>query len=331
MQGRAKSRDFTIVIPTIRQESITPFLKAWEKEFKGKKVIVVEDNPEKSFELPSWITHYSWKEIDRELGKNSWVIARRSATIRSFGYLKAWKEKSNYILTLDDDCLPEKKYQSGGFLEQIYLNLNKKWPNDAWWNTLREDIYPRGFPYSLRKEQNTYIHHGLWSNIPDLDGLTQKKFPSLRSKPFKKVEKVPYGQYFPMSGMNLAFRREMIPAMNFLLMGEDNKGNAWPYDRFDDIWAGIFVKKICDHLGLAISSGGPSILHSRASNVDVNIQKEKSGIPVNEWLWKEVEKISLTGSTVGECYLQIAKGLSKKGGYWKELAKAMTIWADFFD
>lgn len=322
-----KPQDFTIVIPTIRQESITTFLSDWETEFKGNNIIVVEDSPRKSFQLPDWVEHYSWEEIDRELGKDAWIISRHTAAVRTFGLLKAWRGKSKYILTLDDDCLPEKKYNSG-FLNEIYSCLNKQWESDYWWNTLGNQIYPRGFPYEFRdKKQTTMVHHGLWSNIPDLDGITQKKYPKLRTKPFKKVEKVPFGKYFPMCSMNLAFRREILPAMYFLLMGEDKNGNKWPYDRFDDIWAGIFVKKICDHLGYAISSGGPSIRHSRASNVEVNIQKERMGIPVNEILWKEIKNIPLVSNTVDGCYVELATGLANKGGYWKKLAQAMKTWA----
>jgi len=324
-----KSGDFSIVIPTIRQESITPFLKAWECEFKGNNVIVVEDNPEKSFELPKWVTHYSWREIDQDLGRDSWIIARRSAAIRSYGYYKAWQAGSKYILTLDDDCLPEKTYKNG-FVKTMLENLKMEWPNDTWWNTSRGNFYPRGFPYKVRNNLKTVVHHGLWSNIPDLDGITQKKMPNLRTKPFTQTEKVPYGQYFPMSGMNLAFRNEIVPAMHFMLMGQDKLGEKWPYNRFDDIWAGIFVKKICDHLELAISSGGPSVKHIRASNVDVNIKKERSGIPVNESLWKEVENILLKADSVSKCYLELAKGIDKKGGYWTKLARAMNIWTSLF-
>jgi hypothetical protein len=321
----------TVVVPTIREQSINSFLTAWEKEFSGLEIIVVEDNPQKSFKLPQWIQHYSWEDIESELGKNSWIIPRRSAAVRSYGFIKAWQKGSTYILTLDDDCLPEKNYKNG-FMKDILTSLKKEWESDYWWNTLENQIYPRGYPYELRnKKQPTMVHHGLWSNIPDLDGITQKKYPELRTKPFKKVEKVPHGKYFPMCSMNLAFRREILPAMYFLLMGKDKNENKWPYDRFDDIWAGIFIKKICDHLGYAITSGAPSVKHSRASNTDVNIEKEKTGIPVNEWLWREVEDIRLTSNTIEGCYLEIAKELGKKGGYWNKLSTAMEIWISLLD
>ncbi len=323
---KLKKHDFSIVIPTIRYESIIIFLKEWEKEFSGAHVIVIEDNPEKSFNLPSWVEHFSWKEIDEDLGRKSRIISRRNAAIRCFGFIKAWQKKSKYILTLDDDCLPEKNYSNGGFLAQIHTALNSSYENDFWWNTMKGKIYPRGYPYNIRNLQKTVIHHGLWSNIPDLDGMTQKKLPNYRLKPFRGVMKVPHGQYFAMCSMNLVFKREILPAMFFPMMGQDANGKKWPYDRFDDIWAGILVKKVCDNMGLAISSGAPSVHHAKASNVEVNISKEKSGIPVNEWLWKEIESIKLSDSTIEENYFEIAQALSKKDGYLKTLGENMQIW-----
>jgi Reversibly glycosylated polypeptide len=122
----------------------------------------------------------------------------------------------------------------------------------------------------------------------------------------------------------------MIPALYFLLMGKDHRQIAWPYDRFGDIWAGVFVKKVADHLGLAISSGGPSIFHSRASNPEVNLQKETPGYPVNEVLWRKVEAIGLSAKTVAGCYEEIAENLDMDGDYWTELRSAMKVWAALF-
>jgi hypothetical protein len=131
--------------------------------------------------------------------------------------------------------------------------------------------------------------------------------------------------------MNLAFRPAMIPALYFLLMGKDREGNAWPYDRFGDIWAGVFAKKVADHLGFTISSGAPSILHSRASNPEANLVKETPGYPVNEVLWRRVDAIRLCADTVVGCYEQIAESLDLQGDYWATLKSAMRVWASLFD
>jgi reversibly glycosylated polypeptide/UDP-arabinopyranose mutase len=101
------------------------------------------------------------------------------------------------------------------------------------------------------------LSHGLWYGIPDLDAPTQLVSPSLKLTSVE-TRVMPRGTYFPMCGMNLAFTPALAPAMYFLLMGE-----GWPYDRFDDIWAGVLVKKVCDHLGLAVASGEPVVEHRR--------------------------------------------------------------------
>lgn len=323
---------WTIVIPTIREVNIGQFLDAWKNEFTGQRVIVVEDNPEPTFKLGGWVEHYSWKDIDKELGKNSWIIPRRSDTVRSYGYYKAWQGSSPYVLTLDDDCLPEPDGYNPGFLNHMKTNLERNWEHDKWWNTLGTNgVRPRGFPYDIRDSQmKTMIHHGLWSNIPDLDSKTQKTMMDYRTSSAKRVRKVPTGKHFPMCGMNLAFRREIVPAMYFLLMGKDLNENPWPYDRFGDIWAGLFAKKICDHLGFSVSSGAPSVHHSKASNVEVNGVKEKPALPVNERLWKKVDEVNLKEDSVSGCYREFAEKLDMNDAYWKKLKKAMNIWTSLF-
>src|SRR5258708_23587068 len=159
------------------------------------------------------------------------------------------------------------------------------------------------------------IHHGLWSNVPDFDARTQLMMPDFRLKPATTVQRVPQRRFFQMCGMNLAFRPAMIPALYFLLMGRHRDGSQLPYDRFGDIWAGVFAKKVADHLGFAVSSGAPSILHSRASNPEMNLQKETPGYPVTEVRWQQVEAVRLSAATVTGCYEQIADQLGLQGEY----------------
>lgn len=66
----------------------------------------MEDNPERSFALPSDVRHVSWKEIDADLGKDAWIVPRRTDAVRNYGFLLAAREKPDMIVTLDDDCYP---------------------------------------------------------------------------------------------------------------------------------------------------------------------------------------------------------------------------------
>ena len=108
-----------IVVPTIRESNIASY-HAWEVEFSEHIVIVVEDNPERTFQISgNNVKHFCWRDIDRALGRDSWIIPARTDCVRSFGYLKAYEEGVDMILTLDDDCYP----QDAGFLAQHYKKL----------------------------------------------------------------------------------------------------------------------------------------------------------------------------------------------------------------
>lgn len=322
----SKALKCTVVVPTIREHSIREFLAAWETPFDSVHLIIIEDNPTCTFDLTDFpqVTHYAWDHIDRDLGANSWIIPRRTDCIRSYGFWKAYQDHPDMVITLDDDCVP---LNDGlDFISTHWEALQNGGREEAWQVT-GEGVVTRGVPYFKRQRVwPCVLNHGLWNQVPDFDAptqLTQSRFPQT----FTAVNQtIPVGRYFPMCGMNLAFRPELIPALYFLLMGQ-----GYQYDRFGDIWCGIFLKKICDHLGYAITSGDPLVIHKRASNVWANLRKEASGLEVNEDVWQAVDGASLTGVSFLECYQQIAQGLSLGGPYWVALREAMLIWTRLFD
>jgi len=311
-----------IVVPTIRENLIKEFLSAWEKEFSEHTVIVVEDNPEKSFDINyNNVLHFSWKEIDEEMQDKSRIIPRRTDCVRSYGYYKAYQLGADVIITLDDDCFPD----SDNFVQKHLERLNFGEEN-IWENSL-ENIIPRGVPYFNQTRRNVaYLNHGLWNGVPDYDATTQ--LASERNKIIHewKNKTIPKGKYFPMCGMNIAFKRELTPAMYFLLMGKN-----YEFDRFGDIWCGVISKKICDRLNFAVNSGEPAILHKRASNVWANLKKETPGMPINEDFWSVIDSIDLQGKNVKECYNEIIEGITFEGEYWVKLKEAMKIWLELFD
>jgi len=327
----------TVVMPTIREDCARRFLTEWAEDLAGARVIVIEDNPEPSFTLPGRIEHYAWRDIDRELGSQAWIIPRRMSAVRSYGFLKALQGGAGIIWTLDDDCYPEEAHR-GGYLAAVEQALSGQAPPDAWWNTIDgTGLYPRGYPYGIREASRpVMLHHGLWSEVPDLDGITQLANPRFRLPPASGNQYVPSGALFPMCVMNLAWRAELTPAMYMLLMGQDAHGTRWGFDRFDDIWAGLFAKRICDHLGYAVSSGAPGVRHSRASDPAVNARLEAPGMAAHEKLWPVIARVPLTAATVAGCYREMAAAIRDWGaapdtgreGYWGRLSFAMALWAD---
>jgi reversibly glycosylated polypeptide / UDP-arabinopyranose mutase len=337
----------TIVIASNREESMHRWLDAWRENLKDHRVILVEDNASKTFSLNtagySNFEHYAWDDIDRDLDGDSWVIPRRTSAIKSYGFLKA---KGDITWTLDDDCFPEPEFDWCTYTRSIEAIMAYGYSDHEWTNTLPSHycppMFPRGYPYEIRKVKPVTVWHGVWSNIPDLDGVTALKYPEFRTEPVTGLRVMPYGKMFPMCGMNLAFKPEMLPVMYFMLQGHEIDSfsgsglKKLPFDRFDDIWAGLFVKKTLDRMGWLAVSGGPSIVHTKESDPQMRVEKEAPGIEIHEKLWKHVEETSLKGCTsAADCYTRLGNSLEIFGSlnpehkyYWYKLARAMRTWTE---
>jgi len=319
-----------LVVPTIRNLS---FLTAWGTEFAACHLIVVEDHEKKSIPTPASgflsVRHYTWSDIRSDFGRNEWIFPRQNAGIRSYGFWKAYQAGADVIITLDDDCYPAEK----DFVEKHCVNLRARAPSD-WFATFPHPDYmfTRGFPYAPRNKYRVAISHGLWSNKVDMDAKTQLAIGNVNVSSYPPLRQfVPFGYFFPMSSMNLAFVREVVPLMYFLLMGSSPEGLPWGFDRFDDIWAGLFAKKILDHLGLSVVNGSPFVEHRKASDPHKNLIKEKRGLAVNETLWKAVDAVRLAKTTPAACYRELAeKIVFPAGPYFQKLRKAMVLWSKLF-
>lgn len=350
MEQNKKKKDIFVVVPTIRETSIRRFLEEWRDEFRknGVHVIVVEDNPHPSFGIRKEdydfdVEHYTWEDIDKDLGKSSWIIPRRTSAIKSYGFWKAYQEGADAVVSLDDDCYPPSRYGkrigsqfSYDLVEEHTKNLFSRSMEEPAWVASIAKVRPRGLPYEHTKRiispDSVVLSHGLWANIPDFDARTQialgEDVPHVREYFVDQV--IPMNTFFPMCGMNFAWKRELGPAMYFMLMGKDKNEKHWGYDRFDDIWAGIFLKKIIDVLGYRSVSGHPVVWHDRASDPRVNLEKERTGMKVNEDLWSAVDSLRLKASDVAGLYKEIADKMEMGGEYMKALKKAMRTWADLF-
>lgn len=319
-----------LVIPTIRS---LDFLRQWQGRLNSCHLIVVEDHKEKQIETPKEafrsVKHFSWGDIRRDFGNNEWIFSRQNAGIRSYGFWKAYSLGADIIITLDDDCYPVDK----DFVEQHIANLSCGAP-EKWINTYphRDFLFTRGIPYRIRDKYPVVVSHGLWTNKIDLDAKTQLKIGDINMPSYPSmIQFIPKNVYFPMCSMNLAFRRELTALMYFPLMGFDPDGKPWGYDRFDDIWAGIFAKKICDHLGLAVVNGSPFVEHRKASDPHKNLVKEKAGLATNETLWTLVDAVVLTKKTPAACYRELAQKIRfPRERYFEKLREAMIVWANLF-
>lgn len=315
-----------LVVPTNREDRVKEFISKWHPQNFWDIFIVVEDNATPSFILNDVEHHVSWAEIDDDLGEKSWIISRQDSAIRSYGFLLAARFGADYIFTLDDDCYPQESVSTPEFINQ-HISALCDTPK---WAMLLPGMRTRGTPYrNVGRLHDVVLNVGLWENNPDWDSIQSLSFDS---NDFKipetcKVSRIlPTAQFHPISGMNLVFKRCVLPLCYFPLMGKTS-----PFSRFDDIWFGVICKKICDHLGLYISTGPPFITHIRASDPFENLQREAPGIAFNEHFWELIDNLSISGSTPTQCMVEVGNALSQTGEmphqeYLIQLGDAIKEW-----
>ena len=229
------------------------------------------------------------------------------------------------IFTLDDDCYPSRDDLVGGHLRNLH-------ETPAWESTV-PGLRVRGLPYrNFGGPLPVDVSVGLWVGHPDIDAVQSlangaRVAGSLLSDVRSRV--MPSEQYFPMSGMNLAVRREAACLMYFPPMGHDS-----PYGRFDDIWCGLIVQRVCRHLRRSIVCGRPVVEHMRASDPFANLIKEAPGIDANEQMWERVDAVEFHGATPLDCMRELGSGLRASAdgdGYLERWGRAILAWCELFE
>lgn len=270
-----------VVVPTIRPESFERFKDAWRDLFLKHSVDLLSvwdgDNPH--LERESYYAddpYFGWS-VEDIMGGDANLIYNKNDGCRNLGfwYVAKFLPDVKYIITLDDDVLPV-----GDTIQDHIDALNMRVPV-SWITT--GDKYTRGFPYCVREEAEVVLSHGVWNGVKDWDAPTQLVMGNPDMNFYKGS--IPKGVYYPMCGMNIAFKRKLLPYMYYAPMGY-----RVGMDRFADIWCGIESKRVIDKNGWAVVTGYASVQHDRASNVFKNLQKEAKGLELNETYWKGEEK-----------------------------------------
>ncbi len=273
------------------------------------------------------------------------LIPEKCHAETSFGFLKAYEDRAEIVLEVDDDV-----HFSENFLQEHLNNLFSDKgvtvrAHGNWYNTienlhlnLNHRIFPRGHPYDpqcrtenyvwIEKGGNSVLNMGLWSGHPDLDALTILYYGGLNGK--CRIESKDYERekivldkrtYFAICSMNTSFLSKIIPAYYQLYM------NFMGIDRFDDIWSGVFLKRITDQTGDRICLGKPLVLHlKRSRNIFKDLRKEINGLDMNEHLWKISEEAELSAKTYADCYLELAEHLKKSLRKWFKDPTSIKFW-----
>jgi reversibly glycosylated polypeptide/UDP-arabinopyranose mutase len=260
-------RNIAVVTPSHRSELTTKFLSAWQELFDKHDVEFILVNDEG---VTPHIEHNGMTiEMEHPL------VSNKCAGVRQLGfqYIAHNLPDVEYIITLDTDVEPI------GDPIHDHIKALKKIVPISWMSTASD--YMRGFPYGVREEARVMLSHGVWEGNYDWDAPSQLTKGHTTVEFFKGA--MPKGIFFPICGMNLAFRREALPYIYFAPVGQ-YKGA----ERFDDIWMGLEVVKDFARLGWACVSGYAKVEHTRASNVFTSLEKEAVGIRKNEEYWQGI-------------------------------------------
>ncbi|VVB77127.1 Uncharacterised protein [uncultured archaeon] len=110
--------------------------------------------------------------------------------------------------------------------------------------------------------------------------------------------------------MNLAFRRDIIPAFYQFPMDD----NPYGIGRYDDIWSGLVAKKCIDHIRGRIVNGFPLCEHNKwPRSTFGDLLLEAPGYESNEEFSRDLDDIEVSGSGFGDLARRIADELSFRG------------------
>lgn len=278
-----------VVVPTVagREETFAGFMEAWQPHFDSHEALFIKvldgENPT--------VNDIKARKV---MGEYEECLSNFNGGIRNLGFAFVAKyfKDVDVIITLDDDTRPV------GDTIQDHLDILEKRVPISWMSTASE--YMRGFPYGLRQEAEVMLSHGVWDNVADWDAPTQLVMGN-RPVTFPKMP-IPKGVLYPMCGMNIAFKRQMLPHMYqapFWL--EHGLG------RVDDIICGVTSKRVIDENGWAAVTGYARVFHERASNVYKNLKLEAASI---------------------ELFEQMAAG-DESHPYFEMYRKKLAIWQEF--
>ena len=244
------------------------------------------------------------------------VVPAASHAETSFGLLYMWANPQfEYGVFIDDDTLP---HDGTDFFGTHVQNLafegeirsvasDEQWVNVLYQAADDHGLYPRGYPYSAMDETvetdtvgieqgEVVASQGLWTNVPDLDAVRILMDGDLEGQAQTRTTATDFGEdfvaargnYLTVCSMNLAFRREVIPAFYQLPMDD----NEWDVGRFDDIWSGVFLKRACDVLDKRIYNGDPLCEHNKAARSTFDdLHNEVAGLELNEHVWRDRKSV----------------------------------------
>lgn len=236
---------FAVVVPWHKEDQIRQFLEAW-----------------RLVDIPSWLLL-----IHDEHHEGCAITKNR-------GIKQALDSRAEIICVLDSDCYPEGPFW---FMEDfVREHIRALEPQPV--RLFQKVTTPasRGTPFQTDSiVMPVAASMGFWSGVPDFDAPSQLVYG--QDCTLKYDTSSIHGRYFPLCGMNLAFRSSEFPWCQFINV-----------PRFDDIWMGFLWQRKAYSEGKCFNLNGPKIRHVRQSNVFRNLIEEAPNIERNETLWRTI-------------------------------------------
>jgi len=196
------------------------------------------------------------------------------ATTKNMAILEAKSRNAAGVVILDDDCF--RPFHISGPKDFIELHIAALQVQPVEMFHQVTEPASRGTPYFDRTvDMPVAASMGFWTGIGDYDAPSQLVHGAKKTMAFK-TDPI-FGKYFPLCGMNLAFKLDWIPWCWFI-----------DVPRFDDIWQGFLWQKEAYRKGFCFNLNGPAVVHSRQSNVWANLRDETINLERNETLWKKI-------------------------------------------
>jgi hypothetical protein len=253
------------------------------------------------------------------------IIPYNSDNRRNVGFLAAMEHGAEIIISVDDDNFASADDFVGGHcIVGRVMTCRTAQSRNGWYNIGRllatdppRRIYPRGFPYSKREGDSedfttttarVVLNSGLWLNDPDVDAVSRLNERISVRQCFPGTILLGKNAWSPINAQNTAVHRDALPCYYYVCMAADL--GLLQLDRFGDIWAGYFIRKVIDHLGDAVSVGAPAVVHNRTPHdLLADLKNEIWGMILTEELVEMLGGIELTGSSYEDSYLELASRL----------------------
>ncbi len=278
-----------------------PVSKKFEKRIKKYRKYITDD---------SLVGGYNFDTLKEYTKFPLFPYIHRSSASKNYALYKAYKAKEDIVYIIDSDCIIprdfEKKHlkalsQKGGLYDNPLHNTG---------------FYPRGYPYFAR-DKEIVANVGLWTNVLDINGKDRGGDPS---KPDMRGNLIS-NSFIPFSGMNVAVKREAIPALFFM-------PNIGKFRRHDDIFGGYIFQSIVKKRGDIMSYGEPFVYHD-TKIVPKEDEEEEREMNDNHNLFIEIVDEAISKIKVGsyqEMYSDFVDKVKFEDTKFEAFIEPMKIW-----